>query len=54
MNGNGFVYHRGCAASLHAGTRVRGGNIGTSKGVVELLELVAILLFWFFDTPSKV
>ena len=31
-----------------------GENIGTSRGMVELLESVVILLFWFFDTPSKV
>ena len=31
-----------------------GENIGTSRGMMELLELVVILLFWFFDTPSKV
>ena len=31
-----------------------GETIEISSGVVELLELVAILLFWFFDTPSKI
>ena len=31
-----------------------GENIGTSRVVVELLELVVILLFCFFDTPSKI
>ena len=31
-----------------------GENIGTRKGVVELLELVVILLFWFFHTPVKI
>ena len=31
-----------------------GENIGTCKGVVELLELVVILLFRVSDTPVKV
>ena len=31
-----------------------GENIGTRRGVVKLLELVVILLFWFFDTPVMV
>ena len=33
---------------------MRGKILGHAGGVVELLELVVILLFWFFHTPVKV
>ena len=36
-----------------AATRVR-GKYWDKQGLVELLELAVILLFWFFDTPSRV